>query len=140
MAFGDRQLLLEALSDNIKDKRNLLTRKQIIEVHNHSSGVTVTCSDRTTYDGDILVGADGANSTVRECMWKLADAAKPGSSYKDRKCQSAAKKGVLGYADEKSQLWLLNISAFSVLLHRAKTFSPATLTTDTIKTAASSHL
>ncbi|GFF54621.1 hypothetical protein IFM58399_09869 [Aspergillus lentulus] len=96
MAFGDRQLVLDVLSDNIKDKRNLLTRKQIIKVHNHSSGVTVTCSDRTTYDGDILIGADGANSTVREYMWKLSDAAKPGSSYKDRKSMAAEYQCLFG--------------------------------------------
>lgn len=35
-------------------------------------GVTVTCEDGTSYQGDILAGADGVRSKIREEMWRLA--------------------------------------------------------------------
>ncbi|KAF9919645.1 hypothetical protein FBU30_010715 [Linnemannia zychae] len=39
-------------------------------------GVTIHCADETTYSGDILVGADGAYSTVRRSIYKQAAADK----------------------------------------------------------------
>jgi 2-polyprenyl-6-methoxyphenol hydroxylase-like FAD-dependent oxidoreductase len=38
-------------------------------------GVMIRCSDGTTYHGDILVGADGAYSGVRQGLYKLLQAA-----------------------------------------------------------------
>ncbi|KAG0284080.1 hypothetical protein BGZ97_008310, partial [Linnemannia gamsii] len=44
-------------------KRVLLTKRQ-------SSGVQIVCSDNTCYEGDIIVGADGAYSAVRHNMFR----------------------------------------------------------------------
>ncbi|KAG0297220.1 hypothetical protein BGZ96_007278 [Linnemannia gamsii] len=37
-------------------------------------GITIHCADETTYNGDILVGADGAYSAVRRSIYKQAAA------------------------------------------------------------------
>ncbi|KAF8936256.1 hypothetical protein BGZ47_009588, partial [Haplosporangium gracile] len=44
-------------------KRVLFTKRQ-------SSGVQIVCSDNTCYEGDIIVGADGAYSAVRHNMFR----------------------------------------------------------------------
>ncbi|KAF9405918.1 hypothetical protein BGZ94_003333 [Podila epigama] len=44
--------------------------KKIVDFEQNESGVTVRCSDGTTYHGDILVGADGAYSAVRSHLYK----------------------------------------------------------------------
>ncbi|KAI5274669.1 FAD/NAD(P)-binding domain-containing protein [Aureobasidium subglaciale] len=74
-AFSDRQDILQVLYDNIKDKSKIFVEKKLSQVHQHPSGVTVTCEDGTSYTGDILAGADGVNSKARSEMWRLADEA-----------------------------------------------------------------
>ncbi|KAF9355349.1 hypothetical protein BGX26_006665 [Mortierella sp. AD094] len=44
--------------------------KKVIRAEEHDSKVTVYCSDSTTYESSILVGADGAYSSVRQNMYK----------------------------------------------------------------------
>lgn len=51
----------------------ILRNKKIISVEQDVNGVTIQCADNSTYTGDILIGADGAYSTVRECMYKDMD-------------------------------------------------------------------
>lgn len=46
----------------------LLPNKKVVGVSTGPDGATVTCADGTTYTGTIVVGADGAHSTVRRQM------------------------------------------------------------------------
>ncbi|KFH66083.1 hypothetical protein MVEG_08184 [Podila verticillata NRRL 6337] len=48
--------------------------KKVESYQEDSEGVTITCSDNTTYRGDILVGADGAYSNVREQLYSTLKA------------------------------------------------------------------
>lgn len=76
--FVDRQMSIEVLYDHLKDKSKVLVDKRVVEVKPLATGVQVTTKDGSTYTGDILVGADGIHSTVRNEMWRLGDELSPG--------------------------------------------------------------
>ncbi|KAG0376747.1 hypothetical protein BGX24_007293 [Mortierella sp. AD032] len=44
--------------------------KKVMSLEQNREGVMVRCADGTTYHGDILVGADGAYSGVRQTLYK----------------------------------------------------------------------
>ncbi|KAF9971234.1 hypothetical protein BGZ73_005852 [Actinomortierella ambigua] len=44
--------------------------KRVLNTMQNLHGVMVRCQDGTTYDGDILIGADGAYSAVRQSLYK----------------------------------------------------------------------
>ncbi|KAF9998958.1 hypothetical protein BGZ79_007391 [Entomortierella chlamydospora] len=48
-------------------------RKKVLRTEESDSKVTIYCSDDTSYTGDILVGADGTYSGVRQNMYKHMD-------------------------------------------------------------------
>ncbi|KAF9353013.1 hypothetical protein BGX26_009219 [Mortierella sp. AD094] len=46
-------------------------KKKVLSIAHNKEGAMIRCSDGTTYHGDILVGADGAYSGVRQSLFKL---------------------------------------------------------------------
>ncbi|KAF9087644.1 hypothetical protein BGX23_007964 [Mortierella sp. AD031] len=44
--------------------------KKVMSMEQNNEGVMIRCADSTTYHGDILVGADGAYSGVRQALYK----------------------------------------------------------------------
>lgn len=71
-------MILAALWQNLKHKNNVLVSKEVTKVKLEPSRVKVETSDGSSYCGDILVGADGVHSKVRNEMWRLADILEPG--------------------------------------------------------------
>lgn len=71
-------MILDALWRNLRHKNNVLVSKKVTEVELEPSRVKVVTGDGNSYYGDILVGADGVHSKVRNEMWRLADALEPG--------------------------------------------------------------
>lgn len=71
--FVDRQMIIQILYNNLRDKSKVLTKKGVTRVEQTTEGVLVTTDDGRTFCGDVLVGADGIHSTVRREMWRLAD-------------------------------------------------------------------
>ncbi|KAG0012715.1 hypothetical protein BGZ82_002449 [Podila clonocystis] len=61
--------LYDLLFNSIPRERILLG-KRVLSFVQGSSGVMARCSDNTSYNGDILVGADGAYSAVRQQLFK----------------------------------------------------------------------
>lgn len=66
--FLDRRMVIQVLYDTIQDKSKVLTSKRVTAVENMDTSIMVTTRDGSTYSGDILVGADGIHSTVRQQM------------------------------------------------------------------------
>jgi 2-polyprenyl-6-methoxyphenol hydroxylase-like FAD-dependent oxidoreductase len=75
--FGERTKYLDVFYANIKDKSKIHLGKNVTLVEQSDSCVTVKCDDGTSYRGDILAGADGVRSKVREEMWSLASSSVP---------------------------------------------------------------
>ncbi|KAG0325372.1 hypothetical protein BG000_001835 [Podila horticola] len=61
--------LYDLLFKSIPGERILLGKRVLSSIQNRDS-VLVQCSDNTSYHGDILVGADGAYSAVRQNLYK----------------------------------------------------------------------
>ncbi|KAI9231213.1 MAG: hypothetical protein BYD32DRAFT_442020 [Podila humilis] len=64
-----RPQLYELLFSSIPRERILLG-KRILSFTQNQSNVIIECSDNSSYYGDILVGADGAYSAVRQQLYK----------------------------------------------------------------------
>jgi len=72
LAFHRAQLircLFDGLPQQAKSK--ILTTKQIVNIENSDTGVSVSCNDGTSYDGSIVIGADGAHSLTRRIMHRI---------------------------------------------------------------------
>jgi 2-polyprenyl-6-methoxyphenol hydroxylase-like FAD-dependent oxidoreductase len=48
-------------------------RKKVLRTEERDNKVHIYCSDNTTYEGDILIGADGAYSGVRQSLYRKMD-------------------------------------------------------------------
>ena len=79
MCFLDRQAVLRVLANHIFEPRRILLNKRVQQVLHRPEGVTVACDDGTLYEGDVVVGADGAYSRVRSEMWRIASEQSPNS-------------------------------------------------------------
>jgi 2-polyprenyl-6-methoxyphenol hydroxylase-like FAD-dependent oxidoreductase len=71
LCFLDRHVLIRTLYDAIRDKSKIHRSAEVLKVETKdtTSKVTITTKDGTEYTGDILVGADGVNSRIRQEMW-----------------------------------------------------------------------
>lgn len=76
--FVDRQQLVKTLYDNLRNKCKVLVNKEVIRVEQSTKSIIVHTQDGDSFEGHVLVGADGVHSTVRREMWRLADAEQPG--------------------------------------------------------------
>ncbi|SCV54223.1 related to hydroxylase [Fusarium fujikuroi] len=76
--FIDRQMLLQVLYKNLKHKDRVLTKKRVTRVELVEGGVQAYTRDGSVYEGDIVVGADGIHSAVRDEMWRLGKEQSPG--------------------------------------------------------------
>lgn len=55
------------------------------EIETSPEGIKVITSDGSNFEGDIVVGADGVNSTVKRCMWKAMEIKSPELVAKESK-------------------------------------------------------
>lgn len=72
----ERRHILQALYDNLTDKSKVRLREKVIQVEQSESTVTVN-TERSTYSGSIVIGADGTYSRVRRQMFRSAPNVNP---------------------------------------------------------------
>ncbi|KNG87539.1 monooxygenase [Aspergillus nomiae NRRL 13137] len=88
IAFVDRQVVLKVLYDHLADQQDrILVGKKVIKVENLHGRVQVHCADHSVFDGDLVVGADGVRSIVRQqiCVFGISTAVEgltPGSGHR----------------------------------------------------------
>ena len=77
MLFFNRQWFLKVLYDQLKHKDCIYLRSRVDRIKPIEGGIQVTTKDDRSYTGDILIGADGIHSIVRQEMRRIADATDP---------------------------------------------------------------
>ncbi|KAF4778492.1 hypothetical protein HER10_EVM0005774 [Colletotrichum scovillei] len=74
----DRQVFLRKLYERLPDHSKVHEKARVQEITEESSKTRVILADGREFVGDVVVGADGVHSKVREIMWDKANAANPG--------------------------------------------------------------
>jgi 2-polyprenyl-6-methoxyphenol hydroxylase-like FAD-dependent oxidoreductase len=67
------------------DQSLIKPSKEAIAIEQDEYGVTVHLSDGTEERGDIVIGADGVHSRVRELMWKHINSLSPSERRTEKK-------------------------------------------------------
>jgi 2-polyprenyl-6-methoxyphenol hydroxylase-like FAD-dependent oxidoreductase len=94
LCFLNRQDLIRVLYAAIKDKSKIRTTVEIVDVLELGSRVRVLTRDGSEYLADILVGADGVRSQVRNELWRVANDQEPGYiPSRDKSCASSFHTG-----------------------------------------------
>ncbi|KAG0230820.1 hypothetical protein BGW42_000685 [Actinomortierella wolfii] len=65
----DRPALYNLLASLVPTEK-ILYGKKVMSVEQNAEGVMIRIADGTTYHGDVLVGADGAYSAIRQSIYK----------------------------------------------------------------------
>lgn len=68
-----RHDLLTTMHANITDKDRLLVNKRVNKIDNLDDCARVYTTDGSVYEGQLIIGADGIRSFVREEMWRHAE-------------------------------------------------------------------
>ncbi|KAJ3503677.1 hypothetical protein NLJ89_g8326 [Agrocybe chaxingu] len=113
--FIDRQMLLQVLFDKLKFKDRVLTKKRVTRVDMAEGQVNVHTADGSVYSGDVVVGADGVHSAIREEMWRNAKESNSGLFQPDEESGlQAVSKCIFGISKRPTGLPAtpLQINAF----------------------------
>ncbi|KAJ4287846.1 hypothetical protein N0V88_007556 [Collariella sp. IMI 366227] len=102
VTWGERQNLLRVLYKNLKDPSKVLVNKDLVDIKHSPDGITAICADGSTYQGDILIGADGVFSKTRAKMWELAEPDLPDLIKADKNCLIADYNCLFGIAHNLS--------------------------------------
>ncbi|KAG0325826.1 hypothetical protein BG000_001654 [Podila horticola] len=113
-------------------KENILMNKKMVSFQQDARGVTIHCADGTSYGGDVLVGADGTYSSVRENLYRdlKAKGKLPNSDAKPLPFRCICLVGQTEVLDPKEfpQLTLPQ-TEFNSVLGNQKDYNRVTITT-----------
>jgi 2-polyprenyl-6-methoxyphenol hydroxylase-like FAD-dependent oxidoreductase len=85
--FFERSELLEILYDHLPTKDKVFTSHEVVMIESDDFGATVTTKNGKQFEGDMIVGADGINSTVRRSLWKSIESKDPLAAHKAGSCK-----------------------------------------------------
>ena len=85
IAFLDRQKLLEILYRSYPDHSKILLEEKVTAIETFSDGATVTTGSGSIYRGQLVIGADGVHSKVRQEIWKASENKESGSKIAQEK-------------------------------------------------------
>ncbi|KAK2745058.1 rRNA-binding ribosome biosynthesis protein rpf2 [Onygenales sp. PD_40] len=94
VTYFEKKDLLQGLRQSLNDESKIVSGKSVVSYSNDEHGITVRTADGSSFQGDILVGADGFNGTVKSLLLKeIAQAGESTDSIDDfsseYKCLSA---------------------------------------------------
>ncbi|KAJ5731602.1 Monooxygenase FAD-binding [Penicillium malachiteum] len=73
-AFLERRKILQIFYKHLGDRQNsVLTSKRVTRVEHTDTHVVAHCEDGSSFQGDIVIGADGVRSKIRSEMWDHMD-------------------------------------------------------------------
>ncbi|GAB1213226.1 hypothetical protein ATERTT37_002375 [Aspergillus terreus] len=85
----NRQLFLRILYNHLPDQSKVLEHHCVVDITEETDSMRVILSDGTEYVADLVVGADGVHSKMREIMWEKANATIPHFiSAAEKRCMS----------------------------------------------------
>ncbi|RAL14482.1 FAD-dependent oxidoreductase [Aspergillus homomorphus CBS 101889] len=74
IAFLDRQLFLQIMYDHLEEQQNRIhLSAKVVKIEHLATKAVVHCADGSVFEGDLVVGADGVRSIVRQEMWNYMD-------------------------------------------------------------------
>ncbi|GKT62530.1 FAD binding domain protein [Colletotrichum tofieldiae] len=71
--FMERYELLCVLHQHLKEKDRIFVNKKVKRVESLEESALVYTADGSVFEGQVVVGADGVRSTIRQEMWRNAD-------------------------------------------------------------------
>ncbi|CCF35952.1 hypothetical protein CH063_07629 [Colletotrichum higginsianum] len=71
--FMERYELICVLHQHLKEKDRILVNKKVKRVESLEDGALVYTTDGSVFESQVVVGADGVRSTIRQEMWRNAD-------------------------------------------------------------------
>ncbi|KAG0038842.1 hypothetical protein BGZ83_002975 [Gryganskiella cystojenkinii] len=120
-----RPALYELLLSKVPAER-IHYGKKVMSMQQNKEGVMIRCADGTTYHGDVLVGADGAHSGVRQHLYKTLEKENklPLSDSKDMSKGFMAMVGTTNPLDpEKFPFVNTTTSPFAQVIGRGTSFN-----------------
>ncbi|ERF72896.1 hypothetical protein EPUS_08704 [Endocarpon pusillum Z07020] len=95
--FLERQQAFKSLYTQLPDRSKVLTGKKVTSVVQQAEGIIVSCTDGSQFVGDVVAGADGVHSRVRQEMWRHVEMDGLAKSLaKDKKAMSAEYRCLYG--------------------------------------------
>lgn len=101
----ERRTFLRSMYDQLRDQSKVRTGKKVVSVQHSDSSVTVVCQDGSEFVGDIVIGADGIHSFIRQEMQRFAEEnGPPGVMDRDKTSITAEYNCFFGISSSNTSL------------------------------------